>query len=292
MNNPKFGFTFIFHVIIALIVYIKRRDIMNFLKTTTLVGVVVLSGFVSYNYQVGEQTGKLVSNSTSNLIGCTENKPGDGKNKVIIRLDDVYSNFHSDTTKTIIQDVIEMNGKVTLGVIPQHILDDLGLYFYINSHLCNLEIAHHGWEHTSSPAEFELLDEPEAYEKLELGIAELTKYYTQDVTVFIPPENLYSLGTHNAAVKLGFKYISSEGDKLYDFSTSSYDFVNLHHATASQMIDDCMKMFTQNKPCIIMVHPQDFVTDGEHDPYLYQQFKDLLLLLKYNDAEFVNFRDL
>lgn len=292
MNNPKFGLTFIFHVVIALVVYVKRRDILNFLKTSTLVGVVFLSGFVTINYDVGENTGRVLLGSTSNLFNCQENKPIGRKNKVIIRLDDVTSNFYTDSTKQIISDVMDYNGKVTLGVIPQNISNDLGLYFYIKTHLCNLEIAHHGWEHSSSPAEFELLDEKEAYEKLTLGLIELNKHFTKDVNVFIPPENLYSLGTHNAAMALNFKYISSEGDKLYDFSTSTYDFVNKRHPYASEMLEDCIKEFDQNRPCIIMVHPQDFVTDGELDPYRYQQFKDLLLLLNYYDSEFVNFKDL
>lgn len=294
MNTPTVGFSMLFHTLIISFSFIKKRDIFSFIKTGAFVGAIIICGSIAYQYSIGAHVSKALIDISLGIKSCQVNQSQDQPNKVIIRLDDVAPKYHKAEAKLIISEVLSYGGKVVLGIIPKDdFLTDLDYYYFLSSRACSLEFALHGWEHKADPAEFELLSEEDAYRLLSLGLAALKKTFPNEtIDIFIPPENLYSLGTYRASKRLNFKYVSSEGDRYFDYTASTYDFIENEAIPNSKIIQNCQIAFGTGDPCIIMVHPQDFSTNNELDWEKYNHFRELLAELTKMQVDFIGFHDL
>lgn len=76
----------------------------------------------------------------------------------------------------------------------------------------------------------------------------------------------------------------------YDATTFSYAKGSLN--TAEAVVRDCEQNVRTSAYCIVMVHPQDFVTDNVFDQSKYQVYLDTLDSLKAEGYTFVRFKDL
>lgn len=58
------------------------------------------------------------------------------------------------------------------------------------------------------------------------------------------------------------------------------------------MIRDCEATFQTEGTCVVMLHPQDFVTDGVLDAEKYREYELLLEEIKERDYNVVRFKDM
>ncbi len=230
---------------------------------------------------------KNVANSCQPLPRALANS----KARVVLRIDDVQAFYLDSISRKMIQDAIDKKAVVTLGVIPNQLDTDVALVNFLKRNICNIELAVHGWNHSVNPPEFANLNEDQAAQKLKEGIKMLQKIAGRKIVTFIPPENQYSQGSIPAAQKLGIKAISAEGNSIYDYDASTYDFVSNKLLTSDEVVEKCNYAFSRSQKCIIMLHPQDYITDGALDLNKYKHYTALLDKLISEGASFTTIED-
>jgi hypothetical protein len=230
------------------------------------------------------------------LYPCESFKTDPKENKVILRIDDIQAFYWRDLSIRMIEDAFKKEMPLVLGVIPVGLGKDRAIVNYLKRNSCNLEIAQHGLTHKifseSDVPEFKNLTESEAYERIIGGKGILEKITDESIVSFIPPNNIYSSGTESALKKAGFKIISAEGDGYFDYTTFTYDFKSDKYTPVSEIMNECQKAFKKNNLCVIMIHPQDYATDGELDKEKYKNYLELLDEVEKMDIEVVKMKDL
>jgi peptidoglycan/xylan/chitin deacetylase (PgdA/CDA1 family) len=229
-----------------------------------------------------------------NLLNpCKPFKNDSKENKVVLRIDDIQAFAWQDISIEMMKDALSREMPLVLGVIPNGIINDKEIFSYLRRNNCNIEIAQHGWSHDLNAPEFEDLQEEEAYEKIMKGKEILEKITDEPITTFIPPNNIYSSGTATALEKAGFKAVSAEGDGYFDYTTFTYNLEEDKYTPVSQIISECQGGFDKNNLCIIMIHPQDYLSeDGKLDRERYKNYLVLLDEVEKMDAEVVKMKDL
>lgn len=227
---------------------------------------------------------------------------------IIFRLDDVKAWQYYNITTRITDDVLSKNLTITLGVIPKDIEKDTTLFLpWINKSKDNpnVEIALHGYLHQEE--EFKYLTEEEARDKLIKGKELLLRYTGIIPLTFIPPENEFSRGTIYALAKENFKILSAGDATLFvpyyplgdNFrflgkTTETYDFPQKRFMPVEEIIKECETGLKKDNVCVIMIHPQDYLTKDptQIDEERYVQFIKLLDELQKLNATFKNFKDI
>ena len=213
-----------------------------------------------------------------------------GDRNIILRVDDIQEYAWFDSQKRIIEDASKRGIPLVLGVIPSRFEEDKRIWDLIMQERCEMEIALHGFEHTSK--EFGNLSFKEADEKMKKGLKVLNDI-EPNIMTFIPPNNVYSKETELAAKYNGFHILSSRSsNNEYGYTQSTYDWTNLVLEDYKTVLLGCKNDLDNNKTCIIMIHPQDFVTDHKLDERKYEEYLNLLDSIKSLDANIINFRDL
>lgn len=217
--------------------------------------------------------------------------------RVILRLDDVQAYAYTDITEKIIDETISHNMKMTLGVIPNNFLEDVRIDGILKRNSCNLELAIHGWDHISPRAdgtfEFEEMSKEEALIRIRRGKEIFKKITNSPIVTFIPPGNKISVGTKEALSEEGIKYISADDSETeYGMNATTYDFPAKKLIENSKVIEACDKRFSANKLCVIVIHPQDYLTDDKIDLEKFKQYIDLLDQLKKKSVFTTTFKDL
>lgn len=209
-------------------------------------------------------------------------------NTIILRLDDVQAFYLTDVSEKILNDIIERDMKIVAAVIPHSIEEDQSMVRFLRTNLCNIEIAQHGYDH--SILEFEDLDYQKADRRIADGRSILSSTFQTPITTFIPPYNVYSEATGQSLVENNFKHISSKGTWQFDLtaSTSTPDSALLE---PSVIVEACEQKFLEQKPCVIMVHPQDYAVDGRLDMKKFQYFTDLLNYIEDNNIQTSTIKD-
>src|SRR5690606_17222076 len=72
-----------------------------------------------------------------------------GEKTIVVRLDDVQATLFKETAKRMIDDALDREVMLSLGVIPKGLDGDKDLVRFLKKRLCNIEIALHGWDHSS-----------------------------------------------------------------------------------------------------------------------------------------------
>ncbi len=216
--------------------------------------------------------------------------------RVVVRIDDVQAKAMTETTLAMLDEAYQRQIPLVLGVIPKDLEQDQRLVSMLKRYQCNLEIALHGWYNSVNGnyelAEFGALDFAEAKQRIERGKQVLEKVLGIDLITFIPPNNHYSYETALALARVGVPVVSSEGDAYFDYNASTFDFDKDELEPVEHVIKDCYQGYKEKGLCVIMLHPQDFMTNNSHDQAKFSQYIYLLDGLQRLDAQFVTFSDL
>lgn len=215
---------------------------------------------------------------------------------VVVRIDDVQAHAWEEISIRMMDEAKERRIPLVLGVIPRGIGGSDRMYGYLRANRCHLEIAQHGWDHNSevhgeSP-EFRGLSKEEALGDVLKGKNILERLARERMVTFIPPNNEMSTGTAAALIEANIPVVSSEGPAYFDFGATVFDYDTDGMTSMRGIVDDCEKRFSISDLCVIMVHPQNFFTDGVLDEQKYALYPELLETLSREGASFVRFKDL
>jgi|SRR3989344_3315083 len=230
-----------------------------------------------------------------------------GNRTIILRLDDVKAWQYYNITTKMTDEVLSRNMALTLSVIPKDIEKDTKLFLpWINDvrNNPNVEIALHGYLHEES--EFQSLSREEAAYRLQKGKDDLIKYIGIVPVSFVPPENEFSDGTVDALADTGFRVLAAGdsiaikqyfeiGEKVLYLgkTTQTYNFDNKKFIPADQVLEECNASLDETGLCVIMIHPQDYLTADrtQIDEVRYDEFIKMLDGLENLNASFKNFKD-
>lgn len=218
-------------------------------------------------------------------------KKEDWRVKAILRIDDVQGYGWSDISKRMMSDAFSYNAPVTIAAIPNKLVEDKSLTSFLNKNHCNIDIALHGWDHSENPPEFAQIDAQSASERIKNGLAVLKKITPKPISVFIPPQNLYSEAAKSELLAKGFKAISSEGETEYDYNAATFDFTTSRLKSTEEVFDECKKAFVEYGRCIIMLHPQDYANGTKMDREKYKSYLELLKTLDQSQVLFTTIAD-
>ena len=131
------------------------------------------------------------------IVGCQSEDREIKERKAVLRIDDPHAFYYDDLVFKMVDDAVALDVPVVLGVIPKGIGEDKELVTFLKHNLCKVEIALHGWDHSTDPPEFRDLSEEEAFQKMSRGkwVLETVLEMKRSIITFIAPENEYSEGT-------------------------------------------------------------------------------------------------
>jgi len=297
-----FGISLIAHLFIISAVKVKNLFKRDFFKIASLATFVITASLIGTNFYLTGIQGVVESGFVNKeLIGGLFNKSEKfepdlaAKNKVILRIDDVQAFTWRDVLIKMVNDALNRQVPVTLGVIPTGLTEDRKLTDFLERVKDNIEIAQHGYEHNLAgvdAAEFGSLDEQEADQRIKKGQAILEKITNRPPLTFIPPHNLISSASMIALEKNGFRILSSEGEGYFDYTVSTYDFGSQELIPVSQIINSCQQEFEKKDLCVIAIHPQDYSSEENFNQEKYQHYLALLDSLEEMGVSFVRFKDL
>jgi len=217
-----------------------------------------------------------------------------GERNVILRIDDVQAFAWRETQIKMIEEALERNMTLVLGVIPGipgSLFEDVELSNFLRRNRCDVEIAIHGYEH--SYREFGDLEFSEAREKIGKSL-DILGLIGSDIVSFIPPDNAISNDSILALGSHGIDVVSAGYDSgKYGFTSSTYDWANKKLESTKVVLKECEYALDTSGLCIIMLHPQDYSDGkGNHDPEKYDEYLALLDGVAKLDAEIITLRDL
>ncbi len=215
---------------------------------------------------------------------------------IVLRIDDIQAFAWSDISARMIEDTIETHKlPLVLAVIPKELRSDTGLYEKMRKQRCNIEFAIHGWDHSEPKpghGEFAFLTADEAAEKIRDGKAVIDRLANTEAVTFVPPNNEFSEGAAVALKEEGMLRVSAYGTGLFDFDTESFDYRTDTFRNAEHILTTCDRAFASGDTvCTIMLHPQDYATDGVLDTTKYKEYIALLNTLTTEKRTVVRFQD-
>ena len=273
------------------------RRIRPLLAVTILAMVALLIFFSATRLVSFAISGETNADLLSSVLYPCESPPIATSSKMaILRLDDVQAYAWADIALRMMDDARERDIPLVLGVIPKGLRDDASTYTYLREHRCFHEIAQHGWDHgeeTGGEApEFLESEYDDALKDISRGKAELETLAREKLTSFIPPNNEISSDTRRALETLEMPVISSAGTGRFDFHATTFDYHTDVLLTSERVLEDCAKRTAASDLCVVMMHPQEFATDGRVDEAKYRIYVDVLDGLAQQGYTFVRFKDL
>ncbi len=221
---------------------------------------------------------------------------GDENRLVVLRIDDPQAYVWTETVERMVGDTGDRGWRPVLGIIPNHLEEDEAFSAFLSEHACEFETAQHGYAHNRDgdydTPEFDGIGEAEAREKLRKGRDILEGITGESVNTFIPPQNRVDPDIGHIFRKMGYAIVSGLGEGTYDSDISSYDFENDRLIPVKDILAGCENRFLEGKACVVMLHPQDYATDGVTDPEKYRLFTELLDGLESQNASVVTFKEL
>lgn len=287
--TPVGGLSMVIHLFIISL-YNKKKALMSLAIVLVVWGILTNSVLHSVKALLGDDSN--IHYIFDWLEQCEPIQTPSNVNRVVLRVDDIQAFAWRETTLKMIDDALASNIPPVLAVIPTKLNEDPVISRYLKKNHCKIEIAQHGWNHQSDPPEFADLDENEAYQRIIEGRDVLEKITDFPIITFIPPHNIHSEGTGKALIKAGFIIISSEGEGYFDFTTSTYDSATNRLNPISEVVGQCKEGLSKKNICVVMLHPQDYTTNNEHDEEKYEMYSQLLSELNKLDASFVQMKDI
>lgn len=214
---------------------------------------------------------------------------------IVLRMDDVRA--YSKQTPYLVDEIINRNLQITLGVIPNHLGEDRSMQGYLTkiSKNPNIEIAQHGTYHDESDMDM-------SREDLAKGKLEIQRYIGVDPVTYIPPYNRITPEALEVIAKR-FRVISGgqgmlkEGDiAQIGYTVNTYSYLNKQPIPTEKIISDCKTSLEKTNLCVITIHPQEYSTDINHPTDInegkLEEFNRLLDGLQGLDAKFSTFNEL
>lgn len=215
---------------------------------------------------------------------CGTDKTSVPEKAVILRLDDVQAHSWRDIAVEMMDEAIRRKLLITSVTIPHKLQTDMELVNMLRARHCYLDMTLHGYYNTENPPEFLHLNYQEAAWRYDEGTMNLKMISNQKIQVFIPPENLLSEDSQRAATDRGIK-ISAEGKNYLDYDATTYDFHEHYLVEVPTVLHSCETAWTEEGKCIIMIHPQDYATNGKKDDAKYARYTQLLDELLNKEAK-------
>jgi predicted deacetylase len=214
-----------------------------------------------------------------------------GERNIILRIDDIQAYAYKEIQTKMIQELINQDLTATLAIIPKGISQDQETYEFLIENKCKFDMALHGYDHSED--EFRYLGYDVANEKIINGLIEI-KWINSRVTTFVPPNNDMSEESKHAAQNNGIKIISQDfwsSDK-HGMSVSTYDWERKILRNVTDVLQKCEQDLENFSRCIIMIHPQDYLTNNEWDEEKFGEYLELLKQIQEMNATIINLRDL
>jgi peptidoglycan/xylan/chitin deacetylase (PgdA/CDA1 family) len=294
---PTGGISLFVHALINAFFRLMRypRKAVPFLVIFGVTAVIIVSGRSAIVSSLGSDNNLQLLQDT--LTVCKPVTQAYSENKVVLRVDDIQANAYRQMTEDMVKDAQKYNMRLVLGIIPRNFLQDKKLVRFLKKNSCNLEAALHGWSHISDEEndlfEFEETGEDEARSKIQDGKKILENAFASPVVTFIPPGNEISDETKEVLDEEGIKYISSGymGGE-FDMTAGTFDFPSKSLVNTDEILKRCDAKFAKEEPCIIVIHPQDYMTDGNPDTEKYRSYISLLEELRKKNVYSTTFSDL
>lgn len=223
-------------------------------------------------------------------------KPDDPNRLVVLRIDDPQAFVWTDVVKRMVGDASGHGWKTVLGIIPNGLDGDSDFSLYLKENACRFEVAQHGFAHHRDGdydlPEFDDISVADAREKLLKGRELLERVTGTAVRSFIPPQNVIDPDIEYLFKQTGYSLVSTIGSGPYDSDISTYDFVEERMIPVPDILGACGSRFEEGEACIIMLHPQDYATDGALDEGKYRSYTELLDGLETMDASVLTLQEL
>lgn len=296
--TPTGGYYIIIHLLVLIGAFMVRLLRRLALPTAILGAVFLLVGYGAYAaLSRAYQEGSSLDLYEEAVMSCESAPRSDKEAKIVIRIDDIQAYWLRDLQIRLLEELKARNLPAVLAVIPLGLEEDRTLYRYLRRNRCWFELALHGYDQGKASnyqeAEFATLDEKAAGERIDLGAAVLTKLSGSAPTTFVPPNNSYSTGTEAALIARGFSVVSAEQRQHpFDYTVGTFDYVKEVMNPVEGIVRGCRAKLDAKLPCIVMIHPQDYISHGEPDEDKYRLYLDLLDALQQLDVAFVTPRDL
>jgi predicted deacetylase len=225
------------------------------------------------------------------------------KNRMIVlRMDDVQGYYLNTIVMNLTDTVLKYNMAITLGVIPDSCIDKDTLiknYLISKSKDSRVELAQHGYRHYEN---YSQLNESDAYSVTNLGYKDMVKILKVYPVTFIPPYNEYNENTVKAIAKLNFHILSAgQGEYMLDNKIKIIGYNTLTKYSSQndlipigKVLNDCNASLNQKNLCVVMIHPEDYVSEDDvhMNQTRYNEFVKLLGGLKSFNAKFTTFKGL
>ncbi len=285
---PNWWGTFIFHVIVIIVNRIIKKPIH------ALIILLVIVFFASQITLLAKNSVKENNFSVLKKIHMCFNdwKINPNKKYVILRIDDIQASYLRDVWIKMMDDWFKRKIPFTLGLIPMNLDTDNIIIDYLKSNKCNLEIALHWFNNRQDFPEFKDLSASEASIKLDAWLEQIKSITDDNITTFIPPDNVYSTGTIDATKSKNFKIISWEWKSYFDYTVSTYLFDKKKVNDMNTILDLTSKSVIEKWFAIIMLHPQDYVNDiWVLDEVKYAKYIELIEKLEQEWYTFTTMKD-
>lgn len=241
---------------------------------------------------------KIVDYTQQNYSNCEFQVQ---KNTIILRLDDIAAWSYKDISRDMVNEVLERNMSISLGVIPEYLEKDKNVIKWLNTLKYNphVEIALHGYDHDEN--EFMNLTKDEAVEKITKGKNKFEDSLGVIPITFIPPYNEYSSAVKEALIEENFKIFSAKQDEYevndiisLGYNARTYDYYTYRFVPVDEVLESCKNSLRERGICVVMLHPQDYLvaegsSDIDYDKY--NEFLKLLDGLEELNADFKAFKD-
>lgn len=215
---------------------------------------------------------------------------------IVLRMDDVRA--YSVPTPYLVDEIIERNLSVTLGVIPRELEKDTKMQEYLLEirENPNVEIAQHGTYHNESDIninEGNLLEGNVKIQRL-LGVRPVT---------YIPPYNKITEEAREVISKY-FNIISAgqevlkEGENIAEigYTVETYDYNKQQITSTDDVIEKCKSSLEKTNLCVIEIHPQEYSFNIDNPVYVsavkFDEYREMLDKLQELNASFSTFNSL
>ena len=216
-----------------------------------------------------------------------ENIESTSRPLIVIRLDDV-GNFALAAQIEIIEFHLANNIPLSLGIIPSTLESEgvlLGLLRKATQE--GYEISAHGWTHEN----FTEFGVDEQIQRLNTSRNMLRELLGANLSVFIPPHNELNSDTIVAMKATGFSILSTDikgdllltGEGIFNYpATVSFSLLSDEEwvpKSLETLALDIMRSVERNRYAVILVHPQEFMREGELDFVHLSRYKDFIRVL-------------
>lgn len=290
---PQSGSLFIVHAIILSIKWIRKYPVAFFVMLIIggSIGTATWNVFAS-SLEHKSTLATIEETWSAAFSNCEDRIVDKNINNVILRLDDIQLFTWGGVTETMIEDTLERDIPLSLGVIPMSINRNPELVSLIKLNECNVEIVLHGWNHREDVPEFSGIDEDTALDKLVRGKEYLEDLFDTKIVTFVPPQNEISKAAKGMIGEAGLRIYSGEGTESFDYDAETFNVGDGDYsAMVAEVLEDCQTAFDGDNQCVIMLHPQDFATDYVFDKEKYLYYLTLLDELKKMEVSFSTFAD-